>query len=164
VYVAGYILNQMKPADLTHQLRLITLAALLHDVTLDDRLYEMKLNLLFSGRLKDLVKGGSDQKEIFAHPQKGASMAKDFDFCHPDIGVIIEQHHELPDGSGFPTALKAEKMHPLSALFIVAEDFVDYFIRYSPAPDWKTYLKTREKLYAQAPFEEAFRILKKDLV
>jgi HD-GYP domain-containing protein (c-di-GMP phosphodiesterase class II) len=164
VYVAGYILNEMKPADLTQQLRLITLAALLHDVTLDDRLYELKLNLLFSGRLKDLAKGGADQKEILNHPQRGASLAKDFEFCPPDISILIEQHHEAPDGSGFPSALKAEKIHPLSALFIVAEDFVDYFIRFSPAPDWKTYLKTREKMYTHGAFEQAFRILKKDLV
>lgn len=163
VYVAGYLLNQLAPQDITHRLRMITLAALIHDVSLDDRLYELKLNLMFSGRLKDLAKGSSDQKEILIHPQRGAALAKDFDFCHPDIQILIEQHHELPDGSGFPMGLKAEKIHPLTAIFIVAEDFVDYFIRFSPAPDWQTYIKTREKTFAHSTFAYAFQILKQDL-
>ncbi len=163
VYVAGYILHQLNREGMTHELRMLTLAALIHDVSLDDRLYEMKLNFLFSGRLKDLHKGGADQKEIYAHTKKGAAMAKDFDFCHLDIQALIEQHHELPDGSGFPSGLKAHEIHPLSAVFIVAEDFVDYFIRYSPAPDWQAYLKSREKTYSATPFLEAFQVLKKDL-
>jgi response regulator RpfG family c-di-GMP phosphodiesterase len=163
VYVAGYILHQLKSEALTHELRMLTLAALIHDVSLDDRLYAMKLNLLFSGRLKDLHKGGADQKEIQAHPKKGAAMAKDFEFCHLDVQTLIEQHHELPDGTGFPAGLKAHEIHPLSAVFIVAEDFVDYFIRYSPAPDWNAYMKSREKTYSATPFREAFRVLKQNI-
>ncbi|MGZ5279481.1 MAG: HD-GYP domain-containing protein, partial [Pseudobdellovibrionaceae bacterium] len=163
VYVAGYILHNLKRENLTHELRMITLAALIHDVSLDDRLYEMKLNLLFSNRLKDLHKGGSDLKEIQMHAIRGAAMAKDFDFCHLDIQALVEQHHELPDGSGFPAGLKAHQIHPLSAVFIVAEDFVDYFIRFSPSPDWATYRRTREKTFAASPFNEAFEILKQDL-
>ena len=163
VYVAGYILNQLNPSGLVHNLRMITLAALIHDSSLDDRLYEMKLNLMHSGRLKEMQPGNANHREILQHGSKAAALAKEFEFFHPDIQILVEQHHELPDGTGFPQALKANRVHPLSAIFIVAEDFVDYFIRYSPTPDWKTYLKTREKTYSQLPYSDAFEVLKKNL-
>jgi response regulator RpfG family c-di-GMP phosphodiesterase len=164
VYVAGYILNQLNPSGLEHNLRMITLAALIHDVSLDDRLYEMKLTLMHSGRIKELQPGNANHKEILQHGAKASALAKDFDFCHPDIQILVEQHHELPDGTGFPLGLKGNRIHPLSSIFIVAEDFVDYFIRYSPTPDWKTYLATREKTFGTLPFADAFEVLKKNLL
>ena len=41
------------------------------------------------------------------------------------MGRIIAQHHERPDGSGFPHQLDEKKIFPLAASFIVAEDFVN---------------------------------------
>ena len=34
------------------------------------------------------------------------------------------QHHERPDGSGYPRGLNATQISPLGALFIIAEDLV----------------------------------------
>ncbi len=163
VYVAGYVLSGMSGIDVEQDLRMVTLAALLHDVSLDDRLYEMKLNLLFSNRLKNLENGSRDQQEIWSHTRKGAALAKDFDFCPRDVQFLIAEHHELPDGSGFPAGLRADQIHPLSAVFIVAEDFVDYFIRHSPAPDWKSFVKTRESVYVHGEFARAFQSLKRNI-
>jgi CheY-like chemotaxis protein len=164
VYVAGCILKQLKPEQFMSDLRVITLASLIHDVSLNDRLYALKLSLLSSGKLKDLHKGGADPKEIEAHPAKAAILARDFDFCNEQVALVIEQHHELPFGKGFPKSLKTTEIHELAALFIVAEDFVDYFIRFSPSPDWKTYIQSREKIYVEGAFAEAFNVLRKNLI
>ena len=44
----------------------------------------------------------------------------------PDVDVLVVQHHERPDGSGFPSKLFAHQISPLSALFIVAHDLVSF--------------------------------------
>lgn len=71
-----------------------------------------------------------DQKLFLSHPKDSANLIKNyFKAAPPDTDAIVFQHHELPDGSGFPLHLKADKISPLSALFIVANDFSYYFLK-----------------------------------
>ena len=44
----------------------------------------------------------------------------------PDVSVIIEQHHERPDGNGFPNGINFKRISVFSSIFIVAHDFVKY--------------------------------------
>jgi vacuolar-type H+-ATPase subunit F/Vma7 len=39
--------------------------------------------------------------------------------------TIIEQHHELPDGKGFPAGVNASRINQLSAIFIVSQRFIE---------------------------------------
>jgi response regulator RpfG family c-di-GMP phosphodiesterase len=39
--------------------------------------------------------------------------------------TIIEQHHELPDGSGFPYGITVNRFNQLSCIFIVAQQFIE---------------------------------------
>jgi len=40
--------------------------------------------------------------------------------------TIIEQHHEKPDGSGFPHGISATRFNQLSAIFIISQQFIGY--------------------------------------
>ncbi len=44
------------------------------------------------------------------------------------IGLSLEQHHEKPDGTGFPKKLRHSTITLLSAIQIVAEDFIENLI------------------------------------
>lgn len=71
-----------------------------------------------------------DQKIFLSHPKDAANLIKRyFTTAPPDTDVLAYQHHELPDGSGFPMGLRADKISPLSALFIVASEFSYYFLK-----------------------------------
>ncbi|MBT3585963.1 MAG: hypothetical protein HN509_13740 [Halobacteriovoraceae bacterium] len=62
------------------------------------------------------------------HPLKIANVIRSCDPSMPhEVLQMIEQHHELPTGEGFPNNLKFSQIPLLSAVFIVALNFVDRY-------------------------------------
>ena len=68
------------------------------------------------------------------HPLIGAEVIRRFSEIPPDVDLIISQHHERPDGTGFPKGLTGSYVAPLSCLFIVAHDLVDHMWDTGNAP------------------------------
>ena len=99
----------------------LAFAALFHDIAIK----ETKLcSLTYSD---DRVLKGMDEdkrKTYFQHPIQEAELVKELDTKYPQVGDIIIQHHERPDGSGFPKGLTHHNIPALSSLFIVAQDYV----------------------------------------
>ena len=60
-----------------------------------------------------------------SHPWQEAELVRRFQKMPPDVDTIILQHHERPDGTGFPRGLDFRRIAPLSAVFIVAEEFAE---------------------------------------
>src|SRR5690606_14658218 len=105
-------------------------ASVLCDITLAVRPELLKIqNLQEFEKLKNSLTE-EDQKIFLSHPKDAANLIKRyFTTAPPDTDVLAYQHHELPDGSGFPMGLRADKISPLSALFIVASEFSYYFLK-----------------------------------
>lgn len=104
-------------------------ASVLCDITLAVRPELLKIkSLAHFDALKDSL-SEEDQKIFLSHPKDAATLIKRyFPSSPPDTEALVFQHHEQADGHGFPMHLKAEKISPLSALFIVANDFSYYFL------------------------------------
>ncbi len=104
-------------------------ASVLCDITL-----AVKPELLMIRNMQEFEKikntlSDVDQKFFLSHPKDAANLIKGyFKNAPPDTDVLAHQQHEQPDGNGFPLRLKAERISPLSALFIVANDFSYYFL------------------------------------
>lgn len=97
------------------------LASLLCDVTLkrDD----------FDYLHSHLKKGDHLPDHILKHPMEiSAMLASKKNYITQETLIIIQQHHEKPDGSGFPHKLNHQRITPLSAIFIVASSFIDELI------------------------------------
>lgn len=77
--------------------------------------------------LKDWQKNGGDLPEhIRRHPSDIAESLKKNRVLIPiETITIIEQHHELPDGKGFPLGISANRFNQLSAIFIVSQQFTE---------------------------------------
>lgn len=105
-------------------------AAVLCDITLAVRPQLLSISSLSEfEKMKDML-SEEDQKLWLSHPKDSAFLIKKyFQSAPPDTDALAIQHHEMPDGHGFPQGLKADKISPLSALFIIANDFSYYFLK-----------------------------------
>lgn len=120
-YFAGQIC--MATSWGNHQsLEKLSMAALIHDVFLDDE------RLAQVHDLKEAkVKGFSSEEieKIKSHPGEAAKVINEGESIFPDVDTIVIQHHEQPDQSGFPRGLGALSISPLSCVFIIASELTE---------------------------------------
>ncbi|MBC99543.1 MAG: hypothetical protein CME63_17495 [Halobacteriovoraceae bacterium] len=96
------------------------LAALIHDAFLERE----EWSTITYRDHPDLDYLSAEQVDNFIeHPKRAAEIARQFTH-YPETDFIIEEHHELPDGNGFPQGLLANKITKISATFILANNFV----------------------------------------
>ncbi len=136
-------------------------ASVLCDITL-----AVRPNLLsISGyhefeKIKDSL-SDEDQKIYLSHPKDSAFLIKRyFQTAPPDTDSLAYQHHEQPDGHGFPLSLKAEKISPLSALFIISNDFAYYFLK-DDEPSVDDFVLKAHSKYDYVNFRKIIKALEK---
>lgn len=97
----------------------LSAAAFLHDISLPSpELARLQtLTELKSAKSKFSEKECDEFKH---HPELMAKLVREAGDLPPDLDTILLEHHELPDGSGFPKGLSATQIRPLAAVFIVA--------------------------------------------
>jgi HD-GYP domain-containing protein (c-di-GMP phosphodiesterase class II) len=137
----------------------IVYAAVLADITLAVRPKLLQIRDIdeFNACKEDLSE--EDQEFFLSHPQECASLAEKFFQTAPaEIGVIIQQQHELPDGKGFPGGIKAATISPLSAAFIIASDLAHYILT-TEGPSIDDYLTENKRRWDYLNFRQAYKAL-----
>jgi len=156
-YLACAIAAQMQwGSDTTFQK--LTLASFLHDITLENQ----ELAALTS--IEELEKGLSkftaqEIKDFKEHPAAGAEMAKKMTEVPPDVDVIIRQHHERPDGTGFPRGLNHTYIAPLASVFIVAHDLAKNMLEAGDKFDIQAFLDGVREKYKSSQFKRLLSCL-----
>ncbi len=70
--------------------------------------------------------GGELNEDVYRHPILASEILnRKRDLIPTETITIIEQHHERPDGKGFPNGITTTRFNQLSAVFIVCQRFVD---------------------------------------
>lgn len=102
----------------------LAMASMMHDLAVDDELYS---------NIKEWNKKASNKYEkdpetikYRLHPIRASKLAQSLKMLPPDVDQIILQHHERPDGTGFPRSLANGRISPLASVFIVIEDLVEF--------------------------------------
>lgn len=98
------------------------MASLFHDISLkngDHEDLESKTFLMGINKDKENI-----PKEFLEHPQKTVELLSKVPNM-PDLFTIILEHHEKPDGSGFPRGLKANRLSPMSCILILSHHLSD---------------------------------------
>jgi HD-GYP domain-containing protein (c-di-GMP phosphodiesterase class II) len=100
----------------------LTMGALLHDIGLK----ELPQELVNKPRLEMT----HEEVELYeTHPVRGMMILRAFPGISADVLQIVQQHHEMPNGLGFPSRLRAERMFPLARVVsfanILAHDIID---------------------------------------
>jgi response regulator RpfG family c-di-GMP phosphodiesterase len=96
----------------------LVLAAFLHDATIRD---PMLSESLFDEDPKLLT--------VKEHPIEVQEILKKLKNIPPDLDRILLEHHERPQGTGFPKGLTGSQLHPLSSIFIFSHDIVDHIFK-----------------------------------
>jgi len=133
-------------------------ASFFHDITLENHDLAQIETLSELAKFKDEF----SQEEILAlrlHPVHSAQLSAKFTEIPPDVDVLIRQHHERPDGSGFPHSLTANRINPLSCLFIVAHELVTQLFRKNGKLDYDAFMKMIHIKYNYGPFKAMIKAL-----
>jgi HD-GYP domain-containing protein (c-di-GMP phosphodiesterase class II) len=111
----------------------LSYAALMHDVVLEsDKLAAIDTKEELKAKITELTKDEHDQ--VLNHPILASERLRDFAALPADVDTILSQHHERPDGTGFPRGLAGGRIAPLSALFIISHDIVTAYLREGLGP------------------------------
>ncbi len=136
-------------------------ASVLSDITLAVRPELLKIQNLHEFEKIKHTLTEEDQKIFLSHPKDAGNLIKRyFTSAPPDTDVLAYQHHESPDGSGFPQGMRAEKISPLSALFIVATDFSFYFLK-DDEPTMDDFLLKCHSRYDYVNFRKVLKALER---
>jgi HD-GYP domain-containing protein (c-di-GMP phosphodiesterase class II) len=137
----------------------LAFAAMFHDLSLAGTRIA-RLNVSESlDTLKPLLT--SEEFMFFKdHPNKTAAMIRTFEGIPPDVDIIVEQHHEEPYGTGFPHGLTAMNLSPLSCVFIVAHDVVNFTLRTGVENfSLENFLKLNTAKYSSGHFKQIAKVL-----
>jgi response regulator RpfG family c-di-GMP phosphodiesterase len=107
--------------DSESTLHKMCLASLFHDISLPE---DFTKKMTDSDYIKNL---STAENDIYKnHCEESAHLAKNFASIAPGMEQVILEHHELPDGTGFPKGLSATHVHSLSACLHLADLAADY--------------------------------------
>lgn len=134
-------------------LQKLSLAAFLHDVPLTNQSLAAVSGLTELARRKEEFTE-EEAKAYKLHPVKASELAKQFQEVPPDVDTIVLQHHERPDGSGFPRGMTQHQISPLAAVFIVAHDLVSAI--FDPATPFvlAQFVEATKEKYASGNFRK----------
>jgi PAS domain S-box-containing protein len=105
-----------------HSIQGLRLGSMIHDI---GKIYIPAEILNRPGRLTP-----QEMALIRTHPEVGYDIVKDIDFIWP-VKEVILQHHERPDGSGYPGGLKGDEI-ALEARIVAAADVMEAISSHRP--------------------------------
>lgn len=157
-FVICALASQMKIPGENAEIKL-ALAALLHDVKVKPDSYQ---NIEGWNRTAATMEDRSSLAMSYRnHPIEGAQFVQKIDLIPPDVDRIILQHHERPDGTGFPRSLSASRITYLAAVFIVSEELVHFIKRGGNlTTSLKDFMTWGEAYFDQAHFKNIFAEMK----
>ena len=138
----------------------LSMAAFLHDIALNINTDEQELTY------EEAVRYGrynpEELKVLRFHPMQAAEYTRQFSEIPADVEQILAQHHERPNGSGYPRGMSSKHISPMSAIFIIAHDLILFMMRH---PDIKVekFYELNERYYAQNPFRKIIAALRGDI-
>jgi response regulator RpfG family c-di-GMP phosphodiesterase len=155
-FIGTALLHELESSE--DEIFILILAAFFHDVSLEPNLCQNEPKLLASLKLN---RGANKEEKyiLLSHPKVSVEITNRLSFFPAQAKKIIEQHHEKPDGSGYPDGITANAISTLAAIFIVAEEFTFKFLSFGASAELKSEWLKLKGLYSSAPFNKYFEII-----
>lgn len=138
----------------------LTMAAFLQDISLNSeklmRFVDYEEFLLEEKNLSD------EEIRLFnEHTLNSKEYMSYFKNLSADIDNLILEHHEMPNGNGFPKKLNAKSIRPLSCVFILSGILAKFILVDKENFDKENFIKYMiQKGFDQGNFKEVFLIIK----
>lgn len=155
MYIAGRICSE---GDYQFQtvMKKICTAAFYHDYSLfevDAKTAEMNPETIDDEKLSKL---------IFDHPNASTRFLPLGADVTDDVKKIILEHHEMPNGDGYPRKLSSSQISPLSSLFILSQQITYCIIRNDFSEErLRDFLIAQEKVFNQGNFATYYKSARK---
>jgi putative nucleotidyltransferase with HDIG domain len=158
-YLSNIIIRNLDWNTISNQEK-ITMASLFHDIALAHNNFQEQEKKSFLIGIDKTDKNVPN--EFIRHPQKSVELLSKVPNI-PDLFTIILEHHERPDGSGFPRGLKANRISPLSCILIVAHHACELIELNDSQKEKKNILKSLEDEYKEGHFAQIVQSFKESL-
>lgn len=151
IYIAGKICKEAS-YNFQSTMKRISVASFYHDFSVyefEDIIFEMHVSQITDPLIK---------KKLLNHPIDSVELLPESGEVLDETKRIILEHHERPDGTGYPRNLTAAQISPLGSLFIISEQIALCLLRNNFNQDrLKDFLITSEALYSQGSFSKLFK-------
>jgi HD-GYP domain-containing protein (c-di-GMP phosphodiesterase class II) len=138
----------------------LVLASFMHDVSVTDPELA-KINSMKELEGKRSAVDPEQAKGYHLHPAKSADIVRNFKEIPADVDLIVQQHHERPNGSGFPRGLAHNYIAPLAAVFIVAHELTQAILFQKAAFSLEDFVEDKKPLFSQGNFKKVMAALDK---
>ncbi len=138
----------------------LVLAAYMHDISVTNPELA-KINTLRELEAKKQGFPPEEAKAYHLHPARSADIVRSFSEVPADVDNIVQQHHERPNGSGFPRGLLFNYISPLSSLFIVSHDLAQEILFKRAAFNLEKFVDERRGIFNQGNFKKVMAALEK---
>ena len=140
-----------------HVQQKLAYAAVLHD--LPHR--EDAIARLEEGNEYLMKVSGRKVEDFEQHPLRAAKLVQMMPEIPDGVAEIVAQHHELPDGTGYPGRLLHSRIEPLSAVFIIAERLVHHTALPQKKGDLAGFVSIWQDTFARGDFKRIMAALHK---
>ncbi|MFN8847311.1 MAG: hypothetical protein ACK5V3_06445 [Bdellovibrionales bacterium] len=129
----------------------LSLAAFIHDGFLEDHQIRNESQFVSAVILK-IGANKADRQAVEKHPQQIFDVIKNWSQAPRHLGAILLEHHERPDGKGFPNKLKSIEISRLSYAFLIAHEITELYLQSRDiAKVYKEILK-QKGIFTQNPY------------
>lgn len=142
----------------------LTLAAFMHDITLtnDSLAAVQSLDELEERKLEFT---DEEVKAFRNHPMDASNLVYQMKRIPADVDVIINQHHERTDGSGFPRGLMHMHIGYLSCIFIISHDLAHFMLSHKQHEGTlEEFVATHKKHYLRGNFQKVLDLIVSEYV
>lgn len=160
-YLTTEVTNTFK-LKTPHASEILALAAFFHDISLDNHQIKNESRFLKALSLNSKI-NKNDLDMVKSHPEESVSRLKGWKFCPEELIRIVREHHEKPNGSGFPEGKNFERLGELTSCFIVCEDLAQSLLEFKDKVSVEHYFKSQANLYTQGVFKQVYDHLYKKL-
>lgn len=98
----------------------------------------------------------SDRERFHKHTIHAAELIRLDQGAPPDAITIVQQHHEMPSGDGFPSKMSGIRINAFAAILAVAIDLAQYLLTHKEK-DIKLYIEENKSRYRGGSFTKVMK-------
>lgn len=137
---------------------ILALSAFFHDISLENHQIKNEIRFIKALSLNSKI-NKSDLDLVKRHPEISINKLKGWKFCPEEVIRIVREHHEKPNGSGFPDGKTADQIGELTACFIVCEDLAQCLLELKDRNAVELYFQSLAALYSSPKFKPTYDYL-----